>query len=156
MDQRTLDLEESRRILLGSDDEGDIKPDEGKSLSDDENNEKDQIVKLSSYTFNINENKDYENPGFSNSDHKSGIDSGLSPGKSLTRGVSYQPSLMEDDGDDFGVGDGDKADALDKDEESDGDFEPSKRARPGRGFSSSQYPDDDEDDNDDDDEEEEE
>ena len=154
MDPRTLDLEESRRILLGSDDdEGDSKPDDGNGMSDDEKNEKDQIVKLSSYTFNRNENKDYEDQGFSNTDQNIGNESGLSPGKSLTRGVSYQPSLMEDDRDEFGVGD--KSDDVEKEEESDGDFEPSKRARASRGFTSSQYPNDDEDDNDDDDEDEE-
>ena len=136
MDPRTLDLEESRRILLGSDDEdGDAKPDDGNTISDDENNEKDNIVKLSSYTF-------------SNSDQKTGSETGLSPGKSLTRGVSYQPSLMEDDRDEFGVGD--KSEDAEKEEDSDGDFEPSKRNRASRGFTSSQYPNEDDDDNDDD------
>ena len=37
MDPRTLDLEESRRILLGSDDEeGEVKPNDGITMSEDE------------------------------------------------------------------------------------------------------------------------
>ena len=140
MDPRTLDLEESRRILLGSDEDDDDKnrSDEG---SDNEES-KEKIVKLSSYTFNVKEDRDYKDP-----ETKSTNEGSLSQGKSLTRGVSYQPSQMEDDGDEFEADE--KVDDDDKEEDSDGDFEPTKRARP---FTSSQYPNEDDEDDDNDDE----
>ena len=98
-----------------------------------------KIVKLSAYTFNVSET----------SADKPGSSKVSSPGKCLTRGVTYQPSLMEDEGEVFGVPEDDEKDEDEEDEEeSDGEFEPTKRPRQNK-FSTGIYDEDNDDDEDD-------
>ena len=135
MDQIDMDVEESRRILLDPEDDNNNDEDEDVSLTKDEEEEKNNIVKLSSYNFS-----------------KSPTSSSRSNGKSLTRGMSFQPSVMDDDSDAFG------ADAFNKDDndddsaedETDDDYEHGPTKKASQMYGGGQYSEDERDDENDD------
>ena len=108
MDPGSLDLAESRRILETEDAE------EEAALTQEEEAEKDNIVKLASYNFS---RSPAEQP--QRSPNK----------KKLSRGMSFQPSVMEEDDDAaFGIrvygDDGEES----EDDEEDDEYEPTKKA----------------------------
>ena len=109
MDPGSLDLAESRRILETEDAE------EEAALTQEEEAEKDNIVKLASYNFSRSPSEQPQR----------------SPNKKkLSRGMSFQPSVMEEDDDAaFGIRVyGDDGEEESEDDEEDDEYEPTKKA----------------------------
>ena len=107
MDPGSLDLAESRRILETEDAEE-------AALTQEEEAEKDNIVKLASYNFSRSPAEPQRSPNK----------------KKLSRGMSFQPSVMEEDDDAaFGIRVyGDDGEEESEDDEEDDEYEPMKKA----------------------------
>ena len=107
MDPASLDLAESRRILETEDTEE-------AALTQEEEAEKDNIVKLASYNFSRSPAEPQRSPNK----------------KKLSRGMSFQPSVMEEDDDAaFGIRVyGDDGEEESEDDEEDDEYEPMKKA----------------------------
>ena len=113
MDNIIVDTEESRRILETDNDIDDEQEHDMFTKEDEES--KDNIVKLSSYNFSKSPKKQEKSPSK----------------KKLSRGMSFQTNPMEDDDINFGIrvydGDGDDVDGSGNDFDDDANDEPIKR-----------------------------
>lgn len=135
MDNINVDTEESRRILETDLDINDEEEDDMFTKEDEE--AKDNIVKLSSYNFSKSPKKQEKSPSK----------------KKLSRGMSFQTNPMEDDDINFGIrvydGEGDDDDGSGDDFDDDANDEPIKKAS--GMYGGGQFSDEDDEDEDDDD-----